>query len=88
MAESSISLSADELNALADRLAHHADGIVNAAAHQMAKDIRLAASVLRQVTRPAPRALLPALRFELENAAEACADATTARYLRQLIGDG
>jgi hypothetical protein len=80
------SLSADELSALADRLANHADGIVNVAAHEMEVDIRLAARVLRQVDRPPPRALLPALTFEIESAAASCVDAATARRLRQLTG--
>ncbi len=88
MAEASIntSLSADELSALADRLTDHADGIVNAAAHQIERDIRLAASALREVRRPPPRALLMALRFEIESAAASCSDAGTARHLRALIG--
>lgn len=86
--ESSIStpLSADELNALADRLANHADGIVNVAAHQMEQDIRLAASALRQVKPLTPSALLPALHLEIERAAASCSDAITARRLRKLIG--
>jgi hypothetical protein len=79
-------LSADELNALADRLANHADGIVNVAAHQMELDIRLAASALRQVKPLAPPALLPALQLEIERAAASCSDAVTARRLRKLIG--
>jgi hypothetical protein len=86
--ESSISttLSGDELNALADRLANHADGIVNVAAHYMEQDIRLAASVLRQVKPLAPPALLQALQLEIEGAAASCSDAATARRLRKLIG--
>jgi hypothetical protein len=79
-------LSAGELSALADRLANHADGIVNVAAHEMEVDIRLAARVLRQVDRPPSRALLPALTFEIESAAASCSDAATARRLRQLTG--
>ncbi len=79
-------LSADELNALADRLADHADGIVNAAAHEMEQDIRIAAGVLRQVKDPPPLALLPALHQEIESAAASCSDAATARRLRKLIG--
>jgi hypothetical protein len=79
-------LSADELSALADRLANHADGIVNVAAHDMEVDIRLAARVLRQADRPPPRALLPALTSEIESAAASCTDAATARRLRQLTG--
>jgi hypothetical protein len=93
MAESSINTSSiskfpsgDELSALADRLANHADGIVNVAAHEMEVDIRLAARVLRQVDRPPPTALLMALKFEIESAAACCSDATTARRLRQLTG--
>jgi hypothetical protein len=94
VAESSVSvrssvslfLSADELSALADRLVNHADGIVNVAAHEMEVDIRLAARVLRQVDRPPPRALLPALKLEIESAAASCSDAATARRLRQLTG--
>ena len=98
MAESSISsssisaspigssLSADELNALADRLADHADGIVNVAAHEMEQDIRLAASALRQVKLPPPLALVPALHQEIERAAASCNDAITVRRLRKLIG--
>jgi hypothetical protein len=86
--ESSIStsLSADELNALADRLTNHADGIVNVAAHQMELDIRLAASALRQVKPLMPGALVPALQLEIERAAASCSDAVTARRLRKLIG--
>jgi hypothetical protein len=85
--ESSISaLSADELNALADRLTNHADGIVNVAAHQMELDIRLAASALRQVKSLAPSALLPALQLEIERAAASCSDAVTVRRLRRLTG--
>jgi hypothetical protein len=79
-------LSAEELNALADRLANHADGIVNVAAHEMEVDIRLAARVLRQVDRPPPTALLPALKFEIESAAASCSDAATAHRLRRLTG--
>ena len=79
-------LSADELNALADRLADHADGIVNVAAHEMEQDIRLASGVLRQVKDPPPLALLPALHQEIESAAASCSDAVTARRLRKLIG--
>ncbi len=79
-------LSADELNALADRLGDHADGIVNVAAHEMEQDIRLAAGVLRQVKDPPPLPLLPALRQEIESAAASCSDAVTARRLRRLIG--
>jgi hypothetical protein len=79
-------LSADELNALADRLADHADGIVNVAAHEMEQDIRLAAGVLRQAKDPPPLALLPALQQEIENAAASCSDAVTAHRLRRLIG--
>jgi hypothetical protein len=78
------SLSADEVSALADRLANHADGIVNVAAHEMEMDIRLAARALRQADRPPPRALLPALTSEIESAAASCSDAATARRLRQL----
>ena len=86
--ESSIStpLSGDELNALADRLTNHADGIVNVAAHYMEQDIRLAASALRQVKPLAPPALLPALQLEIERTAASCSDAVTARRLRKLIG--
>jgi hypothetical protein len=79
-------LSADELNTLADRLADHADGIVNVAAHEMEQDIRLAAGVLRQVKDPPPLALLPALHQEIESAAASCNDAVTARRLRRMIG--
>ena len=79
-------LSADELNALADRLADHADGIVNVAAHEMEQDIRIAAGVLRQAKDPPPLALLPALHQEIESAAASCSDAATARRLRKLIG--
>jgi hypothetical protein len=79
-------LSADELNALADRLADHADGIVNVAAHEMEQDIRLAAGVLRQVKEPPPLALLPALHQAIECAAAQCSDAATAHRLRKLIG--
>jgi hypothetical protein len=79
-------LSADELNALADRLADHADGIVNVAAHDMEQDIRLAAGALRQVEDPPPLALLPALHQEIASAAAACSDAATVRRLRRLIG--
>jgi hypothetical protein len=93
MAKSTIStsqvnlhLSADELNALADRLADHADGIVNVAAHEMEQDIRLAAGVLRQVKDPPPLALLPALHQEIESAAASCNDSVTVRRLRRLIG--
>jgi hypothetical protein len=82
----SIPLSADELNALADRLTNHADGIVNVAAHQMELDIRLAASTLRQVKPLMPGALVPALQLEIERAAASCSDAVTARRLRKLIG--
>ena len=93
MAESSIPssisahLSADQLNALADRLADHADGIVNVAAHEMEQDIRLAATALRQVEHLPPPALLPALHLEIEHAAASCSDTTTAHRLRKLIGD-
>ena len=92
MAESSITssagthLSADQLNALADRLADHADGIVNVAAHEMEQDIRLAATALRQVEHPPPLALLPALHLEIAHAAASCSDAATAHRLRKLIG--
>jgi len=88
MAESSVNspLSADQLNALADRLTDHADGIVNVAAHEMEHDIRLAAGALRQVEQPPPLALLPALHQEIERAAASCSDAGTTRRLRQLIG--
>ena len=92
MAESSITpsisvrLSADELNELADRLADHADGIVNVAAHEMEQDIRLAAGALRQMEHSAPLALLPALHLAIEHAAASCSDAATARRLRKLIG--
>ncbi|MBO0751551.1 MAG: hypothetical protein J2P53_05550 [Bradyrhizobiaceae bacterium] len=79
-------LSADQLNALADRLTEHADGIVNVAAHDMERDIRLAAGALRQAEQPMPLALLPALHQEIERAAASCSDAATARRLRQLIG--
>jgi acetamidase/formamidase len=79
-------LSAAELNALADRLADHADGIVNVAAHEMEQDIRLAAGVLRQLKLPPPLALLPALHLEIERTAGSCCDAATARRLRRLIG--
>jgi hypothetical protein len=79
-------LSAGELNALADRLADHADGIVNVAAHEMEQDIRLAAGVLRQVQDPPPLALLPALQQEIEGAAASCTDAVTTRRLRRLTG--
>jgi hypothetical protein len=79
-------LSADELIALADRLADHADGIVNVAAHEMEQDIRLAAGALRQVQDPPPLALLPALQQEIEGAAATCTDAVTTRRLRKLIG--
>lgn len=84
--QTSTSLSANELNALADRLADHADGIVNAAAHEMEQDMRLAARALRQIERAPPRALLPALRLEIECAAASCSDAVTARHLRALLG--
>jgi hypothetical protein len=80
------SLSADELNALADRLADHADGIVNVAAHEMEQDIRLAAGALRQAKHPPPLALLPALHQEIASTAASCSDAVTARRLRRLIG--
>jgi hypothetical protein len=53
-------LSADELNALADRLTDHADGIVNVAAHEMEHDIRLAVGASRQMEQPPPLALLVA----------------------------
>jgi hypothetical protein len=88
MAESSVNspLSVDELSALADRLTDHADGIVNIAAHEMERDIRLAAGALRQVEQPPPLALLPALHQEIERAAASSSDAGTARRLRQLIG--
>ena len=88
MAESSIStsLSAGELSDLADRLADHADGIVNVAAHEMEQDIRLAANVLRKVTHPVLPALLPALHLEIERAAASCSDTVTVRRLRRLIG--
>jgi hypothetical protein len=79
-------LSADELNALADRLADHADCIVNVAAHEMEQDIRIAAGVLRQVKDPPPLALLTALQWEIESAAASCSDAATAHRLRKLIG--
>jgi hypothetical protein len=79
-------LSADELNALADRLADHADGIVNVAAYEMERDIRLAAGLLRQAKDPPPLALLPALNQEIESAAASCSDAATARRLRRLVG--
>jgi hypothetical protein len=79
-------LSADELNALADRLADHADGIVNVAAHEMEQDIRLAAGVLRHVKDAPPLALLPALHQEIESAATSCSDTVTARRLRRLLG--
>lgn len=81
-------LSADELNALADRLADHADGIVNVAAHDMEQDIRLAAGALRQVTDAPPLALLPALHQEIESAAASSSDTVTARRLRRLLGGG
>ncbi len=86
--ESSIStpLPVDELNALAERLTNHADGIVNVAAHQMELDIRLAASALRHVKSLAPSALLPALQLEIERAAASCSDAVTVRRLRRLVG--
>jgi hypothetical protein len=79
-------LSAGELNALADRLADHADGIVNVAAHEMEQDIRLAAGVLRHVQDSPPLALLPALQQEIESTAASCSDAVAARRLRKLIG--
>jgi hypothetical protein len=79
-------LSADELNALADRLGDHADGIVNVAAHEMEQDIRLAAGVLRHVNDAPPLALLPALQQEIAGAASTCTDAVTTLRLRRLIG--
>jgi hypothetical protein len=92
-------LSADELSALAERLADHADGIVNVAAHDMEQDIRLAATALRQVHHqevhhqeahhqeaPPPLALLPALHQEIERTAASCSDAIAAGRLRKLIG--
>ena len=89
-------LSADDLNALADRLADHADGIVNVAAHDMEKDIRLAATALRQSRHqdvrhqevPPPLALLPALHQEIERTAASCSDTVAAGRLRKLIGVG
>jgi hypothetical protein len=88
MVESSFNapLSADELNALADRLADHADGIVNVAAHEMEQDIRLAAGALRYIKESPPLALLPALHQEIERTAASCSDASAARRLRKLIG--
>jgi hypothetical protein len=94
MAEStSTTLTRDELNALSGRLSDHADGIVNAAAHEMVQDMRLAASALRRVEAAPPTAPLPALLQHIshidgtiDRIAAACPDAVTSKQLRQLIG--
>lgn len=41
----------DKFEALSNRLIDHADGITNAAAHEMEKDIRLAADVVSKHSR-------------------------------------
>jgi hypothetical protein len=94
MAEStSTTLTRDELNALSGRLADHADGIVNVAAHGMERDIRLAALALRQVEAAPSAASLPALLQHINRIdttigriAATCPDAGTSKQLRQLIG--
>jgi hypothetical protein len=68
-------LSIDALNALATRLFDHADSITNVAAHEIEKDIRLAARVASDMA---------TLRFGVAQVAASCSDA--ARHLRELIG--
>ncbi len=88
MAESpTTTLTREERNALADRLSNHADGITNVAAHDMEKDIRLAAAELGTIDTPRLRATLPALRFELDRIAAACPDAATAAQIRVVMGE-
>jgi hypothetical protein len=88
MAESSTTtLTREERHALADRLADHADGIVNVAAHALEQDIRLAAAELKAIDPPRLRFTLPGLRFELERIAGACPDAATAAQLRVVMGE-
>jgi hypothetical protein len=88
MAEASTTtLTRDERHALADRLADHADGITNVAAHDMEQDIRLAAAELKAIDPPRLRATLPALHFELDRIAAACPDEATTRQLRFVMGE-
>jgi hypothetical protein len=88
MAESSTTtLTRDERHALADRLAEHADGITNVAAHEMETDIRLAVNELRAIDPPRLRFTLPGLRFELDRIAAACPDTATAAQIRVVMGE-
>jgi hypothetical protein len=74
-----------EMTALANRLAAAADGIVNAAAVGLERDLREAAEVINDIERPVP--LMSKLNSELAKIANACPDAATARRLRRLLGE-
>ena len=78
-------LTQPEREALASRLIDHADGITNAAAHEMEMDIRAAAAALQQDGKSVvPRALISSLRAELISIASATSDASAAERLREL----
>lgn len=70
---------------LASRLVAAADGIVNAAAVGLQRDLREAAEVLRTTDNPLPA--LPRLVSELAKIANDCPDVDTQRRLRRLLGE-
>jgi hypothetical protein len=70
---------------LASRLTSAADGIVNAAAANLERDLRSAAEIINEIDKPVP--LIPRLMSDLAKIANACPDAATARKLRRLLGE-
>jgi hypothetical protein len=80
-------LTREERQALAGRLADHADSITNITAHELEVDLRKAAAELHAVDAPRLRATLPALKFELHQTAARCSDPVTVKQLRILAGE-
>jgi hypothetical protein len=74
-----------EYKQLASELSAAADGITNAAASGLERNLRTAAGIIEEIGQPVP--LLSKLNSELAKIANACPDATTARKLRRLLGE-
>jgi hypothetical protein len=80
-ADSPTTLTPEERNALADRLAKHSQAITNAARHDVMNDLLLAASALRSMATQDRT-----LRREIARVAAACPDKATGARLLEIIG--
>lgn len=76
-----------EFQQLASRLSAAADGITNAAAASLERDLRSASAILTGMGRPVPVEILPKLASELSKIANTTNDDDTRFRLRRLLGE-